>query len=236
MTIRHEQSLREGPLRFETGETRAAVMPVLVSPDWQGSDHAALDLTLKRAFDIVGAIIAIVVLSPLFASIVLSVMLDSPGPAIFRQRRNGLFGKRFVIYKFRSMSVQEDGSRVIQATRGDARITRIGRFLRKSSLDELPQLFNVLLGDMSLVGPRPHALAHDEEYGALLRDYRRRARMKPGITGLAQITGRRGETADLRKMRERVVFDLWYIENWSIGLDMWILLRTPWSLLTGKAY
>ena len=155
-----------------------------------------------------------------------AIKLDGPGPVIFRQRRNGFNGRPFVIYKFRTMNVLEDGPVVRQATKRDARVTGIGRVLRQSSIDELPQLFNVLKGDMSLVGPRPHAVAHDDEYGALIANYAFRHHVKPGLTGLAQVNGCRGQTLHLDQMKKRIDFDLWYIDNWSLFLDLKILART----------
>jgi undecaprenyl-phosphate galactose phosphotransferase/putative colanic acid biosynthesis UDP-glucose lipid carrier transferase len=155
-----------------------------------------------------------------------TVKLDSPGPVLFRQRRNGFNVHPFVIFKFRTMNVLEDGGNVVQAKRHDPRVTRVGRVLRHSSIDELPQLFNVLRGEMSLVGPRPHALAHDTQYGRLLFDYAFRQHMKPGITGWAQVHGYRGETAGIDQMRRRIDCDLWYINNWSLILDLQILCRT----------
>jgi undecaprenyl-phosphate galactose phosphotransferase/putative colanic acid biosynthesis UDP-glucose lipid carrier transferase len=155
-----------------------------------------------------------------------AIKLDSPGPVIFKQRRKGFNGKNFVIYKFRTMTVQENGPVVAQATRGDRRVTQIGQHLRSLSIDELPQLLNVLKGEMSLVGPRPHALAHDDHFEALLSDYALRHHVKPGITGWAQCNGARGETPVVEKMSERVRLDLWYISNWSLKLDVLILIKT----------
>jgi putative colanic acid biosysnthesis UDP-glucose lipid carrier transferase len=161
----------------------------------------------KRAIDIFGALLALLIFLPLLCSIALMVRLESGGPAIFRQRRTGHRGRIFTIYKFRTMTVAEDGGNVQQATRGDARVTAIGGILRKLSLDELPQFLNVLKGDMSMVGPRPHALAHDAEYGEKIPTYVDRFRAKPGLTGLAQVNGLRGEIRDLRCMRDRVAAD-----------------------------
>jgi putative colanic acid biosynthesis UDP-glucose lipid carrier transferase len=172
---------------------------------------------------------------PLFLITAVAVKLDSSGPIIFRQRRSGFNSKEFVIFKFRTMTVLEDGPIITQACRDDLRVTRIGRFLRRLSLDELPQLYNVLRGDMSLVGPRPHALAHDDEYKVHIANYAFRHHVKPGMTGLAQVNGLRGETASLEQMVERVKFDLWYINNWSPGLDLNILLRTCFEVLRDRA-
>lgn len=186
----------------------------------------ASERIVKRGFDLVFATVALVISSPVLLATVVAIKLDSPGPVIFRQRRRGFGGETFTIFKFRSMTVLEDGDRVRQATKDDDRVTRVGRVLRKTSLDELPQIVNVLLGHMSLVGPRPHALAHDDSYGRLLSDYAYRHHVKPGITGWAQVNGLRGETSTLDLMSERVKFDLWYINHWSAWLDLWILFRT----------
>jgi len=155
-----------------------------------------------------------------------AVCIESRGPALFRQRRTGLDGVPFVIYKFRTMTVLEDGDTVIQVTRNDCRVTRIGALLRRSSIDELPNLLNVLMGQMSLIGPRPHALAHDRYWSAVIPEYPARWLAKPGITGLAQVAGWRGETRDITSMANRVAHDLDYIRNWSLGLDITIAFRT----------
>ncbi|PNG27610.1 undecaprenyl-phosphate glucose phosphotransferase [Methylocella silvestris] len=191
---------------------------------------------IKRTLDIVCSSIGIVLLSPLFVMIAILIKLDSKGPVIFKQRRNGFNARQFQIYKFRSMTVQEDGDKIVQARRNDRRVTRVGQFLRQSSMDELPQLFNVLKGDMSLVGPRPHALAHDNEYKVLIAKYAFRHHVKPGITGWAQCNGLRGETGQLEQMIERVKLDLWYVNHWSIALDINILLRTCFEVLRNRAY
>jgi putative colanic acid biosynthesis UDP-glucose lipid carrier transferase len=149
-----------------------------------------------------------------------------PGPVLFRQRRYGLDGHEIVVWKFRTMKVQEDGATVTQARKDDDRITPLGRFLRRSSLDELPQFFNVLQGRMSVVGPRPHAVSHNEIYRKLIKGYMVRHKVKPGITGLAQISGARGETETLDKMELRIRYDLEYLRNWSLRLDIWIIYRT----------
>ncbi|HET6972353.1 MAG TPA: exopolysaccharide biosynthesis polyprenyl glycosylphosphotransferase [Phenylobacterium sp.] len=180
----------------------------------------------KRALDIFGALVALLIFLPLLLCIALIVRLESPGPVIFRQRRTGHGGRVFTIYKFRTMTVTEDSANVRQATRNDARVTAVGALLRKLSLDELPQFLNVLAGDMSLVGPRPHALAHDSQYGAVIPAYVDRFRAKPGLTGLAQVNGLRGEIRDLRCMRDRVAADNLYIDSWSFGLDVAILAKT----------
>jgi putative colanic acid biosynthesis UDP-glucose lipid carrier transferase len=165
------------------------------------------------------------------------VKLTSPGPAIFRQRRYGLDGQSITVYKFRTMTVTEDGSTVTQATRNDQRVTKVGRVLRRYSLDELPQVINVLQGRMSLVGPRPHAVAHNEEYRKLIKGYMIRHKVLPGITGWAQVNGCRGETTQLEDMQARVKYDLEYLRHWSLALDLQILFRTFFNLFKDdKAY
>lgn len=181
---------------------------------------------LKRAFDIIAAIGILILLSPLMLLTALMIKLESPGPALFRQKRNGFNGRVFSICKFRSMTVQEDGPTIKQATRNDPRVTRLGRWLRQTSIDELPQLFNVLIGDMSLVGPRPHAVAHNGEYQTVVANYAFRHHVKPGITGWAQVNGLRGQTETLDLMARRVEHDLWYINHWSLWLDLRIILKT----------
>ncbi|MDD2767377.1 MAG: undecaprenyl-phosphate glucose phosphotransferase [Methylococcus sp.] len=180
----------------------------------------------KRVLDILGSIVALVLLAPVMALIALAVRLSSPGPALFKQRRYGEDGEAIFVYKFRSMTVCEDGGKVVQAKQGDARITPLGAFLRRTSLDELPQFLNVLQGTMSLVGPRPHAVAHNELYRGLIKGYMVRHKVKPGITGWAQVNGLRGETETVDKMAARIRYDLEYLRNWSLWLDMWILLKT----------
>jgi putative colanic acid biosynthesis UDP-glucose lipid carrier transferase len=177
------------------------------------------------------------VLAPLLLGIAWAVKRSSPGPVLFRQRRYGLDGREILVYKFRTMTVLEDGSHVPQATRTDSRVTRVGRFLRRYSLDELPQLFNVLQGTMSLVGPRPHAVAHNEEYRQLIKGYMVRHKAPPGITGLAQINGCRGETSRVEEMQARVNYDLEYLRRWSPLLDLKILALTAVRVLRDeKAY
>jgi putative colanic acid biosysnthesis UDP-glucose lipid carrier transferase len=181
---------------------------------------------IKRVSDLVLASLILVLVSPLLAVIALRVKLGSPGPVIFKQRRNGLDGSEIWVYKFRSMMTQDNGTVVAQATKGDARVTPFGAFLRRTSLDELPQFFNVLQGHMSIVGPRPHAVAHNEMYRELIRAYMVRHKVKPGITGWAQVNGLRGETETIDKMKARVELDLEYLRNWSLGLDLQIIVRT----------
>jgi putative colanic acid biosynthesis UDP-glucose lipid carrier transferase len=185
-----------------------------------------LEAVFKRTMDIVIAGLALLLLSPLLITVAAAVKLTSRGPVFFRQRRYGLDGEEIVVYKFRSMRVCEDGAVVTQATKGDARITRVGAILRKTSIDELPQLLNVLQGKMSLVGPRPHAIAHNELYRKLINGYMIRHKVRPGITGFAQVSGLRGETETLEKMSERVRYDLEYLRNWSPWLDIKILFKT----------
>lgn len=185
-----------------------------------------LQYVFKRAIDIVLSGLALVVLSPVMMVIAIAVKLSSPGPILFKQRRYGLNGQEIIVYKFRSMTVMEDGGAIVQATRGDRRITPVGAFLRKTSLDELPQFLNVWQGRMSLVGPRPHAVAHNEMYRKLISGYMLRHKVKPGITGWAQVNGCRGETETLEKMKRRIDYDLEYLKNWSLGLDIQILLKT----------
>ena len=181
---------------------------------------------VKRLSDIVLASLILILISPLLVVIAIGVKLSSPGPAIFKQRRNGLDGEEIVVYKFRSMRTHDDGSVVRQATKDDPRITPFGAFLRRKSLDELPQFFNVLQGRMSVVGPRPHAVAHNEEYRSIIKAYMVRHKVKPGITGWAQVNGHRGETDTLDKMKARVEYDLEYLRNWTLGLDLQIIART----------
>jgi putative colanic acid biosynthesis UDP-glucose lipid carrier transferase len=181
---------------------------------------------VKRLMDVSIAGTALVALLPVLLIVALLVLLTSPGPVIFRQTRYGLDGGQITVYKFRSMTVMEDGSDVVQARRNDSRMTTIGALLRRTSLDELPQLVNVLQGRMSLVGPRPHAVAHNEQYRRLIKGYMIRHKVKPGITGLAQVNGCRGETTQLEEMQARVQYDLDYLRGWSVGLDLLILWRT----------
>jgi len=181
---------------------------------------------VKRVSDIVLAILILILISPLLLAIAIGVRLSSPGPVIFKQRRNGLDGEEIIVYKFRTMRAMDDGQVVPQATKGDPRITPFGAFLRRTSLDELPQFVNVLQGRMSIVGPRPHAVAHNEQYREMIKAYMVRHKVKPGITGWAQVNGLRGETETIEKMRQRVEYDLEYLRNWSLGLDLQIIVRT----------
>jgi putative colanic acid biosynthesis UDP-glucose lipid carrier transferase len=190
--------------------------------------------TLKAAEDYVLGTVFLVAAAPVLLAIAIAVKLDSPGPVLFSQRRHGRNHKVFNVLKFRTMHVMENGPAVRQATRDDPRVTRVGRLLRRTSLDELPQLINVLRGEMSLVGPRPHAIAHDEHYGELLARYTNRLQVKPGITGLAQIKGLRGETETLDKMEARLEQDLVYVNQWSIWLDLKIIALTVVRAWGGK--
>ena len=180
----------------------------------------------KRVFDLLSASAALVLLSPLLLAIVALIKFDSPGPIFFIQRRRGFNLEEFPIWKFRTMTALDDGDVVRQATQNDMRVTRIGRLLRKYSLDELPQLFNVVRGEMSLVGPRPHAVAHDRFFEKRIARYPRRLNMKPGITGWAQVNGFRGATETDDAMSRRVEHDLYYIDNWSVSFDFYIVLLT----------
>ena len=188
---------------------------------------------VKRVSDFVFALAILILISPLMLAIALGVKLSSPGPVLFKQRRYGVDGRQIYVYKFRSMSVTEDGDVIRQATENDARVTRFGAFLRKTSLDELPQFINVLQGRMSVVGPRPHAVAHNELYRKLIRGYMIRHKVRPGITGYAQVNGFRGETETVEKMKARIEYDLAYLRNWSLVLDLQIILKTV-AVVLGK--
>ncbi|MBI1383304.1 MAG: undecaprenyl-phosphate glucose phosphotransferase [Rhizobiales bacterium] len=189
---------------------------------------------IKRAEDAILAPLLLVVASPILLVAAIAVRLDSPGPILFRQMRHGLNHREIEVLKFRTMTVTENGPDVRQATRNDPRVTRVGRFLRRTSIDELPQLVNVLRGDMSLVGPRPHAISHNEEYSAMLERYSNRHNVKPGITGWAQVNGYRGETRTPEDMANRIRYDLEYIDNWSILFDLKILAMTPFYGIVGR--
>jgi putative colanic acid biosynthesis UDP-glucose lipid carrier transferase len=190
-----------------------------------------VDGWLKRTFDFCAATVGLLFVSPVMLLCAILVKLSSRGPVFFRQKRYGLDGREIWVWKFRSMRVCDNGPAVVQATKGDPRITPVGAILRRTSLDELPQLFNVLDGSMSLVGPRPHASAHNEHYRKLIRGYMLRHKVKPGITGLAQVAGYRGETETLDKMQKRIEFDHRYIQQWSLWLDIKILVRTLFVVL-----
>jgi len=191
----------------------------------------------KRVIDVVVSGLALIFFAPVLLLAALLIKLESPGPILFRQTRGGLNGRTFTIFKLRSMRCEENGDKVVQAKRDDDRITKIGKILRTTSIDELPQLLNVLKGDMSLVGPRPHAMAHDAYYGALISTYHMRFQAKPGLTGLAQIRGLRGGTTDVEAMAARVKADIAYIDGWSLFSDIRIILLTvPHLLLAENAY
>lgn len=204
--------------------------PVTVGTSWtlelRRAPLSRFEQSIKRIMDLIGAALALIMLTPVFLIVPIIMKFDSPGPIFFKQQRNGFNGRKFTIYKFRSMRVLEDGNVIPQAKRDDPRVTRIGKWLRRTSIDELPQLLNVLRGDMSLVGPRPHAVAHNDEYQKVVSNYAFRHHVKPGITGWAQVNGYRGETQTLRLMEQRVEHDLWYINQWSPWLDLRVLART----------
>lgn len=181
---------------------------------------------LKRFFDVVGALLGLILLSPFLITVSMLIKAESKGPVFFRQKRTGYDGATFSIYKFRTMAASEDGPIVVQATRNDCRATRLGSFLRRTSIDELPNLINVLRGEMSLVGPRPHAVSHDRYWSMLVPEYEGRFMAKPGLTGFAQVEGYRGATPNVESMAARVSRDLSYIRNWSMRLDLEIILRT----------
>jgi putative colanic acid biosynthesis UDP-glucose lipid carrier transferase len=189
---------------------------------------------IKRVSDFVFALSILILITPILVLIALAIKLTTPGSVLFKQRRYGLDGREITVYKFRTMYVSEDGSKVRQATRDDERVTPVGAFLRRYSLDELPQFINVLQGRMSVVGPRPHAVAHNEEYRRLIKGYMVRHKVSPGLTGLAQVRGHRGETATVEEMRQRVESDLEYLRNWSLELDIRIIFRTVGMMFKDK--
>ncbi|MDM7191771.1 undecaprenyl-phosphate glucose phosphotransferase, partial [Klebsiella pneumoniae] len=193
-----------------------------------------INMVFKRVEDVFFSIIILFLISPVLAVIALLIKLTSPGPILFKQIRYGMDGKAIKVWKFRSMKVMENDDRVIQATKNDTRVTKVGGFLRKTSLDELPQFINVLFGSMSIVGPRPHAVAHNEQYRKLIQGYMLRHKVKPGITGLAQVNGWRGETDTLDKMEKRIEYDLEYIRTWNIVLDIKIIFLTVFKGFIGK--
>jgi putative colanic acid biosysnthesis UDP-glucose lipid carrier transferase len=205
-----------------------------IGVEFRRAPLSQIERVLKRLVDIVCSVSAIIALLPIFLIVALAIKLDSPGPALFMQTRHGFNGKRFKIVKFRTMMVLEDGETIPQAVRGDSRITRIGQWLRMTSIDEIPQFFNVLKGDMSIVGPRPHAAAHDNYYADLISRYAFRHHVKPGITGWAQVHGCRGETPTVNSMKERVDRDIWYIDNWSLLLDIYIILCTAVEVMRSR--
>lgn len=196
---------------------------------------SGINMIFKRLEDIIVSSIILILISPVLVVISIAVKISSPGPVLFRQIRYGMDGKPIRVWKFRSMRVMENDHKVIQATKNDIRVTKVGKFLRSTSLDELPQFFNVWCGQMSVVGPRPHAVAHNEQYRALIQGYMLRHKVKPGITGLAQINGWRGETDTLEKMEKRIEFDLLYIRGWSLWLDMKIIFLTAFKGFINKS-
>lgn len=194
-----------------------------------------INMVFKRIEDVVVSSIILLLISPVLCIIAVIVKVTSPGPVIFRQIRYGMDGKPIRVWKFRSMTVMENDTKVIQATKNDVRVTKVGKFLRRTSLDELPQFFNVLFGQMSVVGPRPHAVSHNEQYRSLIQGYMLRHKVKPGITGLAQINGWRGEADTLEKMEKRIEYDLMYIRSWSVWLDLKIIFLTVFKGFVNKS-
>jgi Undecaprenyl-phosphate glucose phosphotransferase len=214
---------------FPTAMMRADSIGEEVTFSVQPRPLTPVQEAVKRLFDLSLAVPALILLSPLFAVVAMLIKLDSPGPVFFMQKRRGYNLRKFKIFKFRTMTTLDDGDVVVQARRGDPRITRIGRILRQTNIDELPQLLNVVLGNMSIVGPRPHAVAHDLYFEARIAAYPKRLNVRPGITGWAQINGWRGETDTVDKMVGRVERDLYYIDNWSLAFDLYILAMTIFS-------
>jgi putative colanic acid biosynthesis UDP-glucose lipid carrier transferase len=206
-------------------------MPVLGVCD---SPFSGVSGLVKRASDLIFSIAILAAISPLLLVLALCVKLSSPGPVIFKQRRYGLDGEDIVVYKFRSMTVTEDGDAIRQCAEHDGRLTPLGAFMRRTSLDELPQFINVLQGRMSIVGPRPHAVAHNELYRKLIKGYMQRHKVRPGLTGWAQVNGLRGETPTLERMQARIDHDLDYLRNWSLRLDLYIMAKTLWVVLKGQ--
>jgi putative colanic acid biosynthesis UDP-glucose lipid carrier transferase len=194
----------------------------------------AFERGVKRLIDIFSALAGLILLSPLLAITAALIKLDSPGPVFFRQTRRGFNGRPFHILKFRTMSTLEDGPTVYQASPSDSRVTRLGKWLRRTSIDELPQLLNILDGTMSLIGPRPHAVAHDNHFDKVVSNYAFRHHVKPGLTGWAQVNGFRGATPTVEDIQRRVEFDLWYIDNWSLRLDFLIVIRTFLEIMRSR--
>ncbi len=211
--------------RYDIGDT--------VAIELQRAALSPTEQAIKRVMDIVLSLLGLIILSPILLAVAVAIRLDSPGPALFRQTRHGFNGRPFRIFKFRTMTVMENGDVVEQAKKSDKRVTRVGWWLRRYSVDELPQLLNVFFGDMSLVGPRPHASAHDRHFTSVIEKYAFRHHVKSGVTGWAQVHGARGETDTLDKMQRRVELDIWYINNWSIWLDFSVMIRTVLVVFTG---
>jgi exopolysaccharide biosynthesis polyprenyl glycosylphosphotransferase len=206
-----------------------------VAIELQRAALSPAEQAVKRGVDIIVSLVGLICFSPILLAAAIAIRLESPGPALFRQTRHGFNGRPFGMYKLRSMTVMENGDVVLrQAQKRDERITRIGRWLRRLSIDELPQLINVLIGDMSIVGPRPHASAHERYFTSAVEKYAFRHHVKSGITGWAQVCGARGETDTLDKVRRRVELDLWYINNWSIWLDFSIMVRTAFVVFSSE--
>jgi Undecaprenyl-phosphate glucose phosphotransferase len=215
----------QSPL-FQTTSAGICCMPAAVV---NNRPLTTFNLTLKRGFDIAVSLLSLIVLAPILGVVAVAIWVESDGPVFFRQTRHGYGNRGIRVFKFRSMHVLEDGKAFRQATRNDPRITHVGRFIRSTNIDELPQLFNVLIGEMSIVGPRPHPVALNESFSDRIKWFNRRHNIRPGITGWAQINGYRGETETLEKMAGRVGHDLWYLENWSFFLDLKIILLTVFS-------
>ena len=205
-----------------------------VTIELQRGSRTLLERSVRRGVDLVVAGTALILLLPLFLVTAVAIKLDSPGPIIFRQRRCGFNRRQFQILKFRTMFVQEDGVTIVPAQPNDRRVTRVGNWLRRTSIDELPQLFNVLQGTMSIVGPRPHAVAHDDQFDILVSNYAYRQHVKPGLTGWAQVNGYRGELRTIADIEQRVKFDLWYIDNWSLAVDFKIIMMTWVEIIRGE--
>lgn len=205
-----------------------------VLAEYQRAPLGISERFLKRSLDVSLALCGLLLLSPLFVLTAIAIRIDTRGPVLFRQSRRGFGGRPFTILKFRSMTVADNGAHVVQAKRNDIRVTRVGRVIRRTSIDELPQLLNVLQGHMSIVGPRPHAVAHDDYYARFIEEYAFRHHSKPGLTGWAQVHGLRGETPHIENMQARIEKDIWYIDNWSIWLDVAIIVRTVFAVLNQK--
>ena len=232
-----DQATSRSPIAQEPAQSNATARPanddlpvVLIRKILPAASRA------KRATDLITAAVLLLFLATLLCAVALLIRLEDGGPAIFRQRRTGLNGSGFRIFKFRTMRVCEDGECIAQATRGDQRVTRVGRWLRATSIDELPQLLNVLRGEMSLVGPRPHALVHDQGFRTFLPRYDDRFQTRPGITGLAQIRGLRGEIRSNQCIAHRVASDIEYLENWTLWLDLRILAQSAAIIFKREAY
>ena len=234
MSLREQ--LAEKPDWVAVSRPAVAKLRLVGSDAWApGTAQSASGyLFAKRLTDITLALLLLLLLAPLFLVVALIIRMDSPGDAIFRQWRTGLHGAPFRIWKFRTLSAADDGDHIVQVTKEDPRVTRVGRLLRRTSIDELPQLINVLRGEMSLVGPRPHACAHDRYFAERIENYALRHSVKPGITGWAQVNGLRGETATVDDMRRRVGFDLWYVRRTCFAVDLRILFATPGVMFLGR--